>query len=178
MNLLFPKKSDDWRRDLPDIADAVRKLIADEFPGGKGMPPIMQNPLGKHMPVKDGDAPNSLGNVQEAHRGHWVVRMISKNFNPTKNLLDGRNNSLGTLTEDECFSGCVFKAQVHPFYYAVGGSVGVSLSMDNVMMIEQGEPLGGGGSLASDAFGVTVTESAADTAFGSAKATEDDAFIF
>ena len=128
------------------------------------------------MPVKDGDQPNASGVVREEQEGFWCVRFISSRFNPAMNLLDGRdgdNYILGKLTEAEAYSGCSFKATGAAFFYDVSGSKGVSMGFDNLMMIEQGERLGGGGGgtgKADAAFGVTASENSAEAEF------EDDPF--
>lgn len=159
---LFPKKSANWTADLPWLVDILREVILKKWPNGQGMPPALANPNqidNRAWPVSDGDAPSQTGNIVEEHKGHWVVRMSSQNFNANRNLLDGRNNSLGTLTEATCFSGCYFQGKVHAydwFHKQSGGGVGIS--MNNLKMTREGESFGGGGVDAAAAFGVEPTE--------------------
>lgn len=173
MSLLIPKKSDDWRKDLPELWKAIKPMIAAQFPDKASRPPIYdQDGAGKPWPVKDGDAPNGNGVVREESKGHWVVRFISRNFDPSKNLLNGETKVLGKMTDADCFSGCYFKVQTNAFFYNVDGSIGISMGMNNVMFTKTGERFGdGGGADAASAFGVEAVESSAATAFD-----EEDAF--
>jgi hypothetical protein len=169
INALFPKKSADWKADLPWLFENLKAALLIKWPGFQGMPPSFANKLvGKPWPVSDGDAPNSMGNVQESHKGHWVVRMASKNFNASKNLLNGQTGEEGLMTEANCYSGCYFKASVNSYVFVRTDGCGVNVGLNNIMFTREGEPLGGSSQSAAAAFGVKPTASAASAAFSPA----------
>ena len=168
MLMLFPKSSSDWRQDLPWLWDNVKECLMAQYPGGTNMPPVFaQGGAGKPFPVGDGDVPNSRGNVQEAHKGHWVLRVGSGNFNPEVNLMDGVTKTLGQMTQSTCYSGCFFQVIGNSYFYDVGGNLGVAFGMNNVLKTRDGESLGGsgGGGNAADAFGVVAESATATAAF-------------
>ncbi len=181
VNALFPKKSADWKVDLPEIWENIKAALLNQWPGGQGMPAVFQqNLVGKPWPIHDGDQPNTMGNIQEAHKGHWVVRMASKNFNPSKNLLNGQTGEEGLMTSENCFSGCYFKAIVNAYVWIRKDGCGVNVGLNNVMFTREGESLGGSAPSAATAFGVVPTASAASAAFaaphGAAPAQEANPF--
>jgi len=166
--MLFPKLSADWTADLPWLVANIRDAILGQWPGGVGMPPVLADPTQiaqKAWPVGDGDVPNSNGVVQEAHKGHWVVRTASSNFNPTLNLLNGVTGELGTMTAATCFSGCFFQAQINAYAYTQQTGSGVAMGLNNIKFTREGESLGGGGVDAATAFGVVPTVAPASAAF-------------
>jgi hypothetical protein len=167
MIMLFPKKSNDWRADLPWLAKAVDECLAAQYPDQSKMPPVFKaNTTGKPFPVKDGDAPNGMGKVQEHHKGNWCVRAASSMFNPAVNLLDGVTKTLGQMPPATCYSGCYFQVIGNVYLYNTSGNLGLSFGMNNVMKSRDGESLaGGGGSNAADAFGVAPEASSAASAF-------------
>jgi hypothetical protein len=174
---LFPKQSANWYQDLPWLVELLKEVIAKKWPGGQGLPPALTDPNridNRAWPISDGDAPSSTGKFVEEHKGHWVVRMSSQNFNTNRNLLDGRNNSLGTLTEATCFSGCYFQAKVHAYDWSHQQSgAGIGISLNNLKFTREGESFGGGGQDAATAFGVEPAMAGnADAAFNAPPATD------
>lgn len=166
ITMLFPKKSADWRADLPTLYANLCEALQIQYPNWQGLPPIFNDPMSKAWPVKDGDLPNDRGNILEGHPGHWVVRAASKNFNPQYNLI--RINAQGQaepVPEHECFSGCYFEAQVNAFFYDKGGNLGVAFGLNNVKWTRTGDSLGGGGQNAAAAWGVEPVQSAGAAAF-------------
>ena len=164
---MFPKKSADWRQDLPWLWEGVKEALLVKYPGGQNIPGMFKEyGVGTPWPIKDGDAPNTRGTVREEAKGHWLVRMVSGNFDPRVNLLDGRSKTLGTLTKSTCFSGCYFEATGKVLYYDKGASMGLTFGMDNLMMTREGESFGGGGGNAGADFGVEVQNAPAATDFG------------
>ena len=179
VNALFPKVSADWRQDLPWLWENLKAALLIRWPGGQGMPPSFQaNIVGKPWPIHDGDQPNTMGNVQEAHKGHWVVRMASNNFNPSKNILNGQTGEEGMMTAENCYSGCYFMAVVNAYTYVRQDGCGVNVGLNNIKFVREGEPLGGSAPSAAAAFGVVPTASAATTAFaqGGAQVPSADPF--
>lgn len=166
--MLFPKRSDNWAQDLPWAAKAMGEVLKAQYPGGAGMPPVFAQAkpgCGKPWPVGDGDAASAMGVVTEEHKGHWVIRASSTNFDPARNLLNGTNGELGLMTAQQCFSGSYFEAQIHAYFY-VNEGLGISFGLDNVKFIREGEAFSsGGGSNAADAFGVQPAATGATAAF-------------
>jgi hypothetical protein len=180
VTMLFPKKSDKWYVDLPWLAKQIQKVLGERWPGGQGLPPLFQKPdsiNNRAWPIKDGDAPNESGNFLEEHKGHWAVRASSTNFDANRNLLNGKDNSLGTLSPKTCFSGCYFEAQVNVFLWERTDGRGVSVGLENLKFTREGESFGGGGMSADEAWGVKATRSgtASGAGWGSGQdATEAD----
>jgi hypothetical protein len=163
--MLFPKQSADWTTDLPWLAALVGEVLKAQYPDASAMPPVFKAPgLGKPWPVRDGDAGSQLGVVTEDHKGHWCVSASSMNFDPARNLLNGVTNELGLMTSANCFSGCYFQAQVHAYFY-VNEGVGVSIGLDNLKFVKEGESFGSSSSDAASAFGVAPAQTSAAAAF-------------
>lgn len=166
MLLLFPKLSQSWMQDLPWLWNNISEVLTQQFPSGQGMPPVFGTyGVGKPWPISDGDIPNGMGNTQEAHKGHWVLRVGSGNFNHLINLIDEQTQAQGTLTAATCFSGCHFKVQGNCYFYSRDGSMGIAFGMNNTCLTRTGESLGGGGTDAATAFGITPTTASAAAAF-------------
>ena len=164
---MFPKKSADWRKDLPWLWEAVKATLLAKYPSGQGMPPMFKDyGVDKPWPVKDGDTPNTRGIVREEAKGHWLVRMISNNFDTRINLVDGRSMTQGTLTASTCYSGCYLEAIGKVLFYDKGASMGMTFGMDNLMMTREGESFGGGAVSAADDFGIEVKNPTAVSDFG------------
>ena len=84
----------------------------------------------------------------------------------TKAAPDG--TPIGITEEGEFFSGCYAIASLKPYCWDNKFGKGVSLSLQNVQMIKEGERLGGGRSKASEDF-----EAADDADFGGESDTKD-----
>lgn len=94
----------------------------------------------KHYPVRDGDKPNEDGEINEITKGCWVV-YASANFKP--NSLDRRGQKL--LSEDQLYSGAIYVAAITTWAWKhPTGGKGVSINLDNVLKMRDGERIGGG----------------------------------
>jgi len=176
--MMFPKKSDDWTADLPWLLKNAGQAISANYPDGD-VPDLFKDVNSKGYPVKDGDLPNNRGNVQEAHKGHWVVRTASKRFDANVNLIKfNADGKAVPVPKQECYSGAYFQAVVNAYVYDTAGNLGVAMGLNNVLLTRAGEALGGsGGEDAASAFGVEAAEESATGAFNpsaAAKETSDD----
>lgn len=119
---------------------AVQKGITDKWNGVQ--PPQIA------CPIYDGDGVRPNGDPFGPEcRGHWVFTANSTNPVP---LIDEAQNPI--IQPSEIYSGCYARVCVSLFAYSNTGKRGIGVGLEAVQKLRDGEPLGGGVSLA-DAFG-------------------------
>ncbi|WP_295089908.1 DUF2815 family protein [uncultured Ruminococcus sp.] len=141
VTVLLPK-SDTATKARLDAAyqDAVNSGIANKWNGT--LPPIIANP------VYDGDGVRPNGDPFGPEcKGHWVFTAGSTNPVP---VVDSAQNPIINTTE--VYSGCYARVCVSLFAYSNSGKRGIGCGLEAVQKLEDGDPLGGGVSVA-DAFG-------------------------
>ena len=97
-------------------------------------------------PIRDGDGVTPKGKTPypaEAH-GHWVLAVKSK-LRPDVVL----PNLAPVMSQSDVYSGCYARVSVNAFAFNKSGK-GITFGLGNVMKLEDGEPLSGGASAASD----------------------------
>ena len=120
---------------------AVQKGVAEKWNGT--MPPIVA------CSIHDGDGvrPSTGEAFGPECKGHWVFTASSKN---PVSMVDAGMNPIAQ--KGEIYSGCYARVCVSLFPYNTAGKRGIGIGLEAVQKLRDGDPLGGGVSVA-DAFG-------------------------
>lgn len=146
VTILMPKSDTDAKARLDAAKQAaIQKGITDKWNGV--MPPVVADP------VYDGDGvrPNGEPFGPEC-KGHWVFTASSSSPVP---VVDANQNPI--INSTEVYSGCYARVCVSFFPYNSNGKRGIGCGLEAVQKLEDGEPLGGGVSVA-DAFGAPAPQ--------------------
>lgn len=161
--LLFPKDAD-----ISDLKALASQAVQAEWPDKSKRP-------GLKSPFRDGDKPNSMGNIPAGFAGHTAVN-VSSNYPPgmvdqhAKRIIDG----------SRFYSGCYVLAEVNAYTYSANGNVGVSFGLNAIQFVRDGEKLGGDGSGGNPentfrpVAGAAEVSETVDDAFEPAPVDEDD----
>ena len=103
----------------------------------------------KHQPIKDGDEKDP----SDAAYGHWIVRAKSSK-RPV--VVDGSRSPIES--KDAIYGGCYGRINVTPASYAIPTGWGVTLYLNAVQKVKDGERFGGGGVSAEDVFEALAVE--------------------
>lgn len=127
------------------INAAIQQGISDKWNGVK--PPVLA------IPVHDGDGARPSDGMPFGGecKGHWVFTASSKQ---APEIVDLGLNPI--INQTEVYSGMYARVSVRFFPYASNGKKGIGCGLGNIQKVEDGEPLGGRTSAASD-FGDSVS---------------------
>ena len=105
------------------------------------------------LPIRKGDSFNEdrAANGKEP-RPELVGKLFFRAKSTNKILVVDQNNQ-PIMEEGIIYSGCYCLVNVTPFYYAFDKKSGLSLYLNGVRFLKDGEPLGGGVASAEDLFG-------------------------
>lgn len=156
LTLLIDKRD---KETLKKFNDAAEKA-AEEY-WGKKRPGTISNTL------KDGDSPEIDEKYADMYNGNYFVRLSSKT---QPGIVDQRLNPI--LDSSELRSGDYGRVSLAAYAYGRGSAQkkssfdpGITYFLNNVQLLEKGEPLGGGKSRAEDDFDI-VDEETADNFLG------------
>lgn len=141
VTVLLPKSDAQTKARLDAAYNyAVQNGVNEKWNGT--MPPVIA------CPIYDGDGVRPNGEPFSAEcRGHWVFTANSKNPVP---LVDQNMNPI--VQKGELYSGCYARVCISLFPYNNAGKRGIGVGLEAVQKLRDGDPLGGGVSVA-DAFG-------------------------
>ena len=141
VTVLMPKTDVQAKARLDAAFEAAKqKGIAEKWNGV--LPPVVA------AAIHDGDGVRPNGEPFGAEcRGCWVFTASSKNPVP---LVDASMNPI--VQKGELYSGCYARVCVSLFPYNSNGKRGIGIGLEAVQKLRDGDPLGGGVSVA-DAFG-------------------------
>ncbi|MDO5397042.1 MAG: DUF2815 family protein [bacterium] len=145
VTLLIPKSDTATKADI----DAAMAAAADN--GVKGCwngarPTVFQNAL-----IYDGDGVRPSGEkFGKECRGHWVITASSK----TKPDVVHISNIRSQLLPTDIYSGMYARVTINFYPYNYHGNKGIGCGLGNVVKVDEGKPLGGRCSAASDFAGL------------------------
>lgn len=136
--MLFDKETANmaWFKDI--VGEVTQKVQAEL---GGALPANFRG-----TPLKDGDIPSEAGTVYNGFPGNWVVNTYSK-FKPgiVDSYIDPQTQRLKDITDkNEFYPGCYARATVHAYSYDYRGKRGISISLNNIQKVKDGDSLGGG----------------------------------
>lgn len=138
--ILVPK-SDIATKQKIDMAinAAIQEGVTSKWNGVR--PPMLS------IPIHDGDGvrPSDGMPFGDECKGHWVFTASSKQ---PPQVVDIGINPI--LNQTEIYSGVYGRVSIRFFPYASNGKKGIGCGLGNVQKLEDGEPLGGRTSAASD----------------------------
>lgn len=102
-----------------------------------------------HLPLHDGDGvkPGDGLPFGDECKGHWVMTASSK-ADQKPDIVDINLNPI--INQSEIYSGVFARVSIRFFAYNAEGKKGIGCGLGNVQKIEDGPPLAGGRSAASD----------------------------
>ena len=141
VTVLMPKTDVQAKARLDAAVEAAKqKGIAEKWNGV--LPPVVASA------IHDGDGVRPNGEPFGAEcKGCWVF--TASNKNPVQ-MVDAGMNPI--VQKGELYSGCYARVCVSLFPYNTAGKRGIGIGLEAVQKLRDGDPLGGGVSVA-DAFG-------------------------
>jgi hypothetical protein len=103
----------------------------------------------KHPPIKDGDEKDP----SDPAYGHWIVRAKSAK-RPV--VVDASRSPVES--KEAVYGGCYGRINITPASYAIPTGWGVTLYLNAVQKVKDGERFGGGGVSAEDVFEALAVE--------------------
>lgn len=97
----------------------------------------------KHPPIKDGDEKDP----SDPAYGHWIIRAKSSK-RPV--VVDGSRSNIES--KEAIYGGCFGRINVTPASYSIPTGFGVTLYLNAVQKVKDGERFGGGGVSAEEVF--------------------------
>lgn len=145
--LLIPKSDVATKQRLDAAINETIQNGSSKSWGGVRPPQI-------HIPIHDGDGvkPSDGMPFGEECKGHWVMTASSKASQQKPDLVDINLNPV--MNQSDIYSGCYARVSLRFFAYNAQGKKGIGAGLGNVQKIDDGQPLAGGRSAASD-FGET-----------------------
>lgn len=155
--ILIPKDDTDT---INAIKSAAKEAIKAKW--GDKVPAKIRNPL------RDGDTEmksDGITPLGDEYKGHWFM-----NVKATKKpgLIDSHGHEL--IGPDDIGSGDYGRVSANAYAYDQAGNRGVAFGLNNVLLLEKGESLGGTRKSAFDDFGIAAGSSKP----AAAAAVEDD----
>ncbi len=120
--------------DITKIEDLIKRTVSEKYPNKADIPE------GFSTPIKDGDEKTYAG-----YQGAWTCTASSQ-FAP--GVLDETKNPI--LDQRDFYAGCYAIASVNAYCWSYMGKAGVSIGLQNIMKVRDGESLAGGASAESD----------------------------
>lgn len=155
IDMLFPKT-----QNMKRYQDAVDNIMTQKFGPDKKKWPQLDHPC-----IKDGDkliekAIRKGKQPIEAYAGHWVLSARSSKM-PT--VVDTNENGRQPILDtNKIYGGCYCRAQIAFFWYDTNGNQGVSIALNAVQYIRDGEAFGAGRVNVDAAFADDVPDDGAN----------------
>ena len=134
VSLIIPKKDKVTIAKINKAIEAAKEAGKAKF-GGKV-------PGSLKLPLRDGDIDRSDDdNYADSY-------FINANCKTKPGLVDKDINPI--MDQDELYSGCFGKASITFYAFNTSGNKGIACGLNNLMKLEDGDPLGGRSTAASD----------------------------
>lgn len=147
LDLLFPKT-----QDISSIKNEIRRVIADKWPG--------KEMRGLRLPIKDGDGLKQNGSAYPAeYHGHVFITFKSEQ---QPGLVDAQRQPI--IDPNEFYSGCYAIVHYRATAYDHQANKGISLWLNNVQKVAEGEAFGIRQAKAEDVFADQGSENPANYA--------------
>lgn len=142
-SILIPKSDKETLRKIKDAVDALKQEAMSKNKGK--LPPKF------HTPLRDGDEEKP---DDEAYAGHYFFNASSKNkpgiAKPIGKGSDGKTKLEEITDSTEVYSGCYAKVSVNFYLFDTNGNRGIAAGLNNIVKVQDGEPLAGRASVQSD----------------------------
>lgn len=137
-SVLIDKADKETLRKIKSAVDAATEEGKSKCWNGKV-------PANLKKPLRDGDEERE---DDEAYAGHYFLNASSRKVRPGIAKPVGKNKDGKTVFEDiedetELYSGCYAKVSLTFFPYNSNGNKGVAAGLNNIVKVQDGEPLGG-----------------------------------
>lgn len=152
VDLLFPKS-----QDLTPIKQEIKRVIAERWPG--------QDMTGRlKLPIKDGDGLKSTGAPYgPEYHGHVFIT-----FKTTRQpgVVDAQRQPISDPSEFQsgCYAVVHYSAFAYPKKGVTSANLGISLGLENIQKVAEGEPFGVARTPAEVAFSDQGSENPANYA--------------
>jgi hypothetical protein len=136
--ILIPKEDKATLNKYKAIIEALKEQAKAKY-GGK-------LPKDFHTPLRDGD--EEADEKGEAYLGHYFFNAKSKNkpgiAKPVGKNSEGKTKFQEITDTTEVYSGCYAKVSVNFYLFEAKGNKGIAAGLNNIVKVQDGEPLGGG----------------------------------
>lgn len=156
--MLFDKKT--AAKDLKDLKEAVARIAKEKWP--KGLPRNFRTPF------RDGDTETyDKGARQGEAKAPGCIFINSKSDQaPGVMKFDELGKKVKVLNEDDVYGGCYAIAEVSVFAYDKVGNCGVSIGLNHILKMKEGERFSKRASMESAFAAVDAQESQAEEVDG------------
>ncbi|KZS48102.1 hypothetical protein AWU65_20310 [Paenibacillus glucanolyticus] len=136
-SILIPKDDKDTLRKIKAVVDGLKEQAKAKYNG--------KLPAKFHTPLRDGDEERP---DDEAYAGHYFFNASSKNkpgiAKPIGRDTNGKTKFEEITDTTEVYSGCYAKVSVNFYLFDTKGNKGIAAGLNNIVKVQDGEPLGGG----------------------------------
>lgn len=134
--ILISKKDKATLAKINGVIDALKEEVKQKNKG--------KLPAKFRTPLRDGDDEDEANSQNSAYQGCFFLNASSKT---QPGMIDKAGNKI--VNRDELYSGCYAHVSLNFFAYDNVGA-GISAGLNNIMKIEDGEPLAGRSSAEDD----------------------------
>ena len=127
VSLIIPKSDKKTIKDIEKAVEAAKKAGMPKF-GGK-------IPSNMKMPLRDGDID------REEDENYADSYFINANCKTKPGIVDKKGQPI--IDSTEFYSGCYGHASITFYAFNSNGNMGIACGLNNLMKVEDGEPLGG-----------------------------------
>ncbi|MCI8806002.1 MAG: DUF2815 family protein [Clostridiales bacterium] len=127
VSLIIPKSDKKTIKDIEKAVEAAKKAGMPKF-GGK-------IPSNMKMPLRDGDID------REEDENYADSYFINANCKTKPGIVDKKGQPI--IDSTEFYSGCYGHASITFYAFNSNGNKGIACGLNNLMKVEDGEPLGG-----------------------------------
>jgi hypothetical protein len=144
---LYIPKSEDISKLRANLEKVAREAFGAKFQSLEKL---------KHPPIKDGDDKDP----SDPAYGHWIIRAKSAK-RPL--VVDASRSPIES--KEAIYGGCFGRINVTPASYAIPTGWGVTLYLNAVQKVKDGERFGGGGVSAEEVFEALSVDASEDDTF-------------